>query len=326
MWTTLGNSAAIDTLRRALASGRPSHAYIFAGPDGVGKRFAAVEFAAALNCETADPPCGVCRACRTTLAGQHPDVETIGPGGLCDESEHRDHEGSRVLLICQVRRLQHVLSLTPYGGGRRIAIVESAETLNEYAANAFLKTLEEPPPDTVLILLTKAPEELPETVRSRCQLVSFGRLPVREIEAALRERGAAPEAAAAVAAASSGRIGWAIRAIEDEALLARRTEMLETASRLPKAARSERFAWAAGASSRDPGVREAYREELEVWAAWWRDVMAETLDEKSRLYRTADVVRFLRALADTREYLTENVDPQLALENLVLAMPEPARR
>ena len=338
MWTTLGNAPALTILQSALAGGRVSHAYLFSGPEGVGKKRAALEFAAALNCAAEERPCGECRSCRDTLAGRHTDVEIVEPGGMCDESDHRDHSDSRDLRICQVRRLERVLSLTPYGGGWRVAIVDAAETLTPDAANAFLKTLEEPPPKTVLILIAKSPDLLPETVLSRCQVVPFSRLPVRLVEDALVAKGASPEVAASVARASAGKIGWACRTLEDETLLERRGAMRETAARLPHAARSERLAWAAGAARRDPGTREAYREELDVWEAWWRDVLAAQAGagsdatpegrfgspaDESRLYRAADVVRFLRALDETRGYLAENVDSQLALENLILALPRP---
>ena len=120
-WDTLGNERALSALERAIITRAAAHAYLFSGPEGVGKLHAALEFAAALNCEAQVRPCRLCRSCVDTFAGRHPDVESVAPGGLCDESEHRDHADSRDLRICQVRRLERVLSLTAYGGGRRVA-------------------------------------------------------------------------------------------------------------------------------------------------------------------------------------------------------------
>src|SRR5512146_1967734 len=98
MWELIGHEAVIASLQRAVASGHPAHAWLFAGPEGLGKHAMALQFAAALNCESArDKPCRECEACRDTLAGRHPDVELVGPGGLCDEAEHKDHADSRWL-------------------------------------------------------------------------------------------------------------------------------------------------------------------------------------------------------------------------------------
>src|SRR5690349_4818190 len=99
MFSTIAHAPTLTALQRALDGERPAHAYVFVGPEGVGKATAALEFASALNCtaDLAQRPCGVCRSCRDTLAGTHPDVELLAPGGLCDESDHKDHADSRDL-------------------------------------------------------------------------------------------------------------------------------------------------------------------------------------------------------------------------------------
>lgn len=336
MWSIIGHANALAALQRALESERPPHAWLFCGPEGVGKQTVALEFAAALNCTSNTRPCGECRACRDTLAGRHPDVEVIAPGGMCDEPEHKDHPDSRDLRICQVRRLERLLSLSPYAGRHRVAIVDAADTLRAEAANAFLKTLEEPPPGSVIILLAEREERLPETVLSRCQRLSFRPIERDAIIEALVARGAPLDDAETIAAAAGGRLGWAIQAFEDHSLLDERAMMLDEALRLAHAGRAERFAWAGEAQSRQPGVRERYMRELTVWENWWRDVLLygaggsegasnpdreAALLEEGRLYPAAQIVRFLQSMAQTREYLRENVDPQLALENLTLDMP-----
>ncbi|HEX5369763.1 MAG TPA: DNA polymerase III subunit delta' [Dehalococcoidia bacterium] len=343
MWSIIGHVNALAALGRALESERPPHAWLFYGPEGVGKQTVALEFAAALNCtsETAPKPCGECRACRDTLAGRHPDVEVIAPGGMCDEPEHKDHADSRDLRICQVRRLERLLSLSPYTATRRVAIVDAADTLRVEAANAFLKTLEEPPAGSVIILLAEREERLPETVLSRCQRLAFRPIERESIVESLIERGAEPDEAVTIAATSGGRLGWALEAFEDRSLLDERSMMLDEALRLAHAGRAERFAWAGEAQSRQPGVRERYMRELTIWESWWRDVLLygagggsegasnpdreNTLLEEGRLYPAAQIVRFLQSMAQTREYLRENVDPQLALENLTLDMPAASR-
>jgi len=340
MWSIVGHGGALAVLRRALTTGRPPHAWLFTGAEGIGKLTTALEFAAALNCTSADKPCGECQPCRSTLSGNHPDVEIVAPGGMCDEPDHKDHPDSRDLRICQVRRLERVLSLTPYAGGRRVAIVDAADTLRAEAANAFLKTLEEPPAGAIIILLAEREERLPDTVLSRCQKLPFRPIERTTIVEALIERGAEPESAVAIAGAARGRLGWAFKAFEDPSLLEERESMLDEALRVAHAGRFERFGWAREAGDRAPGIRERYLRELGVWESWWRDVLlfgagasegAENGDrepqlrEEGRLYPASEIVSFLKALTQTREYLQENVDPQLALENLILDLPSAGR-
>jgi DNA polymerase-3 subunit delta' len=266
----------------------------------------------------------------------------IGPGGLCDESEHGEHAGSRDIRICQVRRLERVLSMTPYRGGWRVAILDNADRLNQDASNAFLKTLEEPPAATVLILVTDREEQLLETVVSRCRRVAFGRVERGQIEAMLRDRGIDDLRSEAIAGLANGRPGWALSAAENVDLLSERDAFLAAAVEIAHASRSARFAWAKGADERGTAMRERYLRELDLWEQWWRDVLAFSaagpagkpagiinadkaglLERESGLYAPAAIVRFLRAVQRTRDYLQANVDAQLALENLVLDLPQP---
>jgi DNA polymerase-3 subunit delta' len=305
----------------------------------------ALEFAAALNCEAAgEKPCGECRSCQLTLSGRHPDVEVLDTGGLCDESEHKDHADSRWLRICQIRRLERILSLSPYAGGRRIAIVDAADTMQTDAANAFLKTLEEPPAGAVIILLAEREERLPDTVLSRCQKLTFHRLDRDSIEAALLARGALADAAAEAASVASGRLGWALQAIAEPSLLEERSSVLDTVKRVAHAGLFERLSWAKGADTRDLDprkaieIRERYLRDLDLWESWWRDVLIvaaggsegltnrdcrSELLEEGTLYSPAEVTVFLKSLLQTREHLQVNVDAQLALENLMLDLPRP---
>ena len=341
MFSTIAYAPALTALDRAIEGERPAHAYVFAGPEGVGKAEAALEFAAALNCtaERTQRPCRVCRSCRDTFATAHPDVELVAPGGLCDESDHKDHADSRDLRICQIRRLERVLSLAPYGGGHRVAIIDAADSLHAESANAFLKTLEEPPEGTVIILLVEREERLPETVMSRCQRISFRRLPIETVVQTLLTRGADEKTARAIAAIAGGRVGWALRALADPAILEERSSTLDEAVRIAHAGRVERFAWAKVPEGRQE-ARERYARILDLWETWWRDVLAasagssdgfvnrdrsDVLREEGRLYATDEIVRLLRAIAATREHLLANVDPQLALESLTLDLPQPAR-
>ena len=148
-----------------LGYGRMPHALLLMGPAGLGKGLFAERLAQVLLCRAGRPagsPCGVCQDCRLFAAGSHPDSYRIVP-----------EEGGKVIKTEQARRLVSALGLRSALGGRKVAIVSPAEAMNRYAANGLLKTLEEPPGDTVLILVSHTPSQLPATVRSRCQRVVF---------------------------------------------------------------------------------------------------------------------------------------------------------
>jgi len=156
-----GQHIAIRQLGNALKSGKPSHAYLFSGPDGVGKRTAALSFAAALNCSgEAGDLCGACPSCRKIVSATHSDVQVVGPSGSS-------------LKIEQVRLLQKSINLSPMEGRYKVAIVNDADRLTTAAANSLLKVLEEPPGLTVFILITANEAALPPTVISRCQRIAF---------------------------------------------------------------------------------------------------------------------------------------------------------
>ncbi len=145
---------------------RLPHAMLLTGPAGVGKQQFAIDFAQSLLCESADSlsqPCGKCRACVQFQAQTHPDYHCISP-----EAE------SRVIKIDQIRQLRENLSLASHHAGYRPIIISPAEALNQAAANSLLKTLEEPPADTVLVLISHQPSILPATLRSRCQRLTIG--------------------------------------------------------------------------------------------------------------------------------------------------------
>ncbi len=341
-WQLVGQPGAVAMLERALREDRLSHAYLFAGPGQVGKATAARELAMALNCRGEDPPCHRCRECHLIDAGQHPDVELVGVGGLCEEPDHRDHrtDSSKDIRICQVRRLERLLSRSPFEGRRRVVIVDPADALNMEAANAFLKTLEEPPGAAVLVLVTSREEALPLTVRSRCRRVPFRLMAVAEVERALAETwSVAPEKAGALARLSGGRLGWAVAALEDEGLLSARESVLEDVRRLAGASLSERFAYAGRLGHVFPRERATVFAALDLWQEWWRDLLLvgagcgeqavnfdrlDKLTEESRQYGVEAVVRFLEALGRARRQLQDNVNPLLALEVLMLGLPTPA--
>jgi DNA polymerase III subunit delta' len=346
VWTIIGQERAVAMLTQGLSQERLSHAYIFSGPAQVGKFTTALQFAQALNCHGEDPPCHRCRPCHLIEEGKHPDVEVVTVGGLCEEGgpDHKDHsaDGSKDIRICQIRRLERLASRTPFEGRHRVVIVDPADALNVEAANAFLKTLEEPPPALVLILVTSREGSLLSTVRSRCRQISFSALPISRVAQALQEEWSVPsEEAAVLARMSGGRLGWAVTAWEDETWLPAREATLEEVYRLTTAGRDERFAYASQLATRFYRDREGALSTLDLWQEWWRDVLLvaagctdivtnvgslDRLGLVARKYSIGKAKSFLESIARTRQRLLDNVNPQLALEVLMLDLTAPVSR
>ncbi|MCZ6473868.1 MAG: hypothetical protein O6934_10545 [SAR324 cluster bacterium] len=161
----VGQEAAVAALRQMLASGRVPSALLFLGPHHVGKRTTALALARALNCHRNDgTACGVCPACRKIDAGVHPDVDVVVPDG-------------QFIKIGQVREVSNRLGLIPREARKRVVVLARAERMNPPAAHAFLKTLEEPPVDTLIVLCAASAAELFDTITSRCLPLRFGLLP-----------------------------------------------------------------------------------------------------------------------------------------------------
>src|SRR3954469_561567 len=241
-----GQESSVSFLRAALERSRPHHAYLFAGPRGIGKELLARLFAQAANCEAPEErrPCGVCRGCSAIRRGAHPDVTWVLPQaeavsrGLVSRGD-LDAAPSREIRVDEVRALSRRLSLAPAVGRRKVAIVTPAEALNERAQNTLLKTLEEPAPVTTFVLVSSEPDSLLATVRSRCLRVQLTPLPTSTIEARLVERGVPSEEAKKRAARSGGSLG---RALELEGAELERREKLVRALEGAVSAPDERTA------------------------------------------------------------------------------------
>ena len=333
MWRTVGHHKALNTLKRSLLAGRLSHAYLLAGPRNVGKMTLALDIAWMVNCIGEEPPCGECQQCRRIGEGLHADVRVVG----IDTQETAKVRGRVTIGIDQVREVQREASLKPYEGRHRVFIVDGAEYLTEEAANCFLKILEEPPEQVMLVLLTAEVGALPSTLVSRCQLLELRPLPVSTVARELETRhGADQQKAEEIARLSGGRLGWAEQAMSSPELLERRDQRLATIESTIRGGLEERFAYAGRLASTFGSDRESARQELALWLEWWRDLLmvkegaqelvtnqsrADTLGSAAEVLGAADIATALSAIGETTEHLERNINARLALEELMLALP-----
>lgn len=219
VWSDLvGQRPLVELLRRAVGGHQMSHAWLFTGPPGSGRSNAATAFAAALQCP--DGGCGECHACRTVLAGSHADVTVTRTEKLS-------------LGVDEVRELVRRSALAPVGDRWQIMIVEDADRLTEQAANALLKSIEEPTARTVWLLCAPTVEDVLPTIRSRCRLVTLSTPTAEEVAGFLVARdGVAPDLAAAAARASQGHIGRARALARDEDARDRRRQVVAMPPRM----------------------------------------------------------------------------------------------
>jgi DNA polymerase-3 subunit delta' len=326
----VGHDWAVELLSGAIRHGRVGHAYLVTGPAQVGKTTLARVFAQALNCTAPEPdsrPCGTCRSCQLVAKDRHPDVRL--------ESGELSGRGKRTLKIDQIRELQRSLTLTAAEGRYKVAIVRDFESANANAANAFLKTLEEPPPRVVIVLTASEADALLPTIASRCQAITLRPLTYAIVERALQERWRVPaDKARLLAHLAEGRLGWAVACAEKPQLLADRANRLDKLEQALPLSRVDRF----GLAEQLTRTPEELPDLLRVWLGWWRDLLLlangnggagaiTNVDHEERLRTLAQewprdaILRCLKATEEELTHLERNANARLALEVLLLGYP-----
>lgn len=315
----VGHKQSVKILVKAIAGGRVAHAYIFAGPEGVGKETTAMSFARALLCSrpAGGDACGVCRGCRQVSSGNHPDFYLVEPAGS-------------FIKIEQVREIERRVPFRPYQGGRKVFLIRQAETMTAEAANCILKTLEEPPEDTVFILVSARPQLLLPTILSRCQAVYFKGLAVPElIQGLVALKGVSGEEARLYASLAGGSMGRAL-SYATGSLLADRDEVNALARTLRQCGPLEAVAMAEEVS--ESKSRALFT--LDTLACWYRDLMVcreagddgclfntdrvDIIKAEARHYDTARIMEIIEEIGSTKRKIEVNANTRLAIEALFL--------
>ena len=328
-WSVWGHDWAVEFLKTSIAHKRNRHAYLITGSNNIGKNQLAHAFAMALNCTNEDEsirPCGECRSCRLIYSQNHPDM-------LYSE---RDEKTGR-LKIDALRDVMRLLALKPYDSRYRIAIFEGFDHAAPRAQDALLKTLEEPAPHAVLILLAESTENIMPTIVSRCQIIPLRPVPQAEVKGFLQMHGADEDRATLLARLSSGRIGWALDALKNEGIMQERDDMLNMLNEAVYGNRVRRFEIAGDLEKIARKDNSAMRYLLETWQTYWRDILLMTqggavkpcntdrMTEMQQLVQTLYPDDALRALQATRKMLNEtiktNANVRMAFEVMFLDYP-----
>ena len=352
-WQTIGNRAAITLLNGAIKQQRVSHAYLFTGPNRVGKRTLAIDFARALNCNAQDvaapgwgdlqpdPPCGQCSACDRIARSNFADVQMITSATQTSKDPDARAAQRRVMIgIDLIKDLQSDAILEPYEGRVKVFIIDEANRMSQDAANALLKTLEEPPSSVHIILTAPSAESVPETIASRCHLVRLRSVPPETIAEALIDHHGVPQVEAqSLAKMSMGAPGWAIAALNDPSLIDARKQSASRIIDVIKSDLPDRFDYAFEMSREFRRDRASALEEVSRWLEILRDIAMlqnelhqhivfddriEELTDLAKKLTTPDLARATSAAQKTREALMSNAYPQLAFDGMMLQMPSTA--
>lgn len=345
-WQTIGNEFAVRQLQGAIDRGRVSHAYLFTGPDRVGKRSLAMDLARALCCSRTisndghvPVPCGECSACDRVRRLVHPDVRLINVNTPTSKDTDPDAAAKRVSIsIDLINDVQSESILEPYESDHRVFLIDGAHQMFIEAANALLKTLEEPPAAVRLLLTAPSQSQLPSTIVSRCHVINLRPVPIDTISDALVSRfGATESDARNLAALSGGNPGWAIAALNDPSMV---DNVRESASRILTTLTGgleHRFNYARDIGNEFRRDRPGMMNEITRWTEVVRDIalvkhglgdMTPATYDRRQLDALAgrmsddDIGRALAAIEETRDAVNANALPQLAFEVLMLDLPD----
>lgn len=316
----IGHQRPLRLLQKAILSDHLPQAYLFYGPEGVGKRLTALTLAKALNCEEEEGDCcDTCLSCRKIGDSNHPDVSVICRDG-------------QFIRIESIRQLQRSLSYRPYEGKRRVCVLDGADRMKVESANALLKTLEEPPPDTLFILLTTEKDSLLPTIVSRCQDLGFTSLPIDQMVEHLTPRLSIAEVEAkTVAELSQGSLGRALEMVDHE-VCEKRPKIIQDLIELP----SQDARWAFSKAESLENLGESLFFVFPIMISWYRDLIiwkerqdadrlinqdfCEEIKGRAAIMSARSLFRRIEAINKTSRALEYNANRLLAMESLMLEL------
>ena len=332
-WNLLGQVQLSNILENSFHQGKVAHAYMLVGPHKVGKLATAIKIAQALNCDGDNKPCGGCTPCNRIESGVHPDIQIITP--TTDEETGRQHT---VVRIQQIREMERSSSLAPYEGNYRVFIIDSVNSIAEEAANALLKTLEEPPSSVVLLLLATDEASILPTIISRCQKLEVKPLSEHDMFNLLTENHAIESVdAKLLAKVSNGRLGWALEAAKTPSILGDRQKAVDTLIRAIDGDIEEKFKISQELSSFHNRDRKKLPETIVLWLSWWRDLLMiiegnsdlitnldwkNLLEERQPFFTSKGIANHMQQLIETLDYLNQNSNARITLDVLMLSLEE----
>lgn len=320
-WPIIGHQKIVQFLQKSIEAGKIAHAYLFYGPENLGKKSVAKYFSQTLVCEeNAKKPCGKCQNCQNFLKDIHPDVVWL-----------RKEEDKKDISIDQIRALKGKIGLTGFTNGYKIVIIVNTEEMNKEAANSFLKILEEPPLKSIIILLANRLSNIPKTILSRCQLLKFSLVAKKEIVDYLKkEYKLSAKESDEIAALALGHPGQAIKFLENrkflEEYLARQKKLIK----IIESGLSERLKISAEIAKEDE-----INKIITAWKNLIRDmVLLKTNNEdlivnlsfKDKLKKLAEKFSFSQLYKTEKEldnlnfYLRQNINLRLALDNFIISI------
>jgi DNA polymerase III subunit delta' len=329
-WDILGHEWAVNLLREHVKRDQLRHAYLFTGPRGIGRRTLAIRFAQAINCQepiSLGEPCLKCQTCKQLGKLQHPDLSIV----------QAEKEGEN-LKVDAIREVQYSLALHPYASHYRIALFLRFEQATIQAMNALLKTLEEPNSRVIILITAENVEELLPTIVSRCQLIRLRPVAMEKIHESLRNNtDLSDEEVSLLAHISNGRPGIALNLSQQSDILQQRKEWLDDLFGLLSASLVERFGFAdTFLDSKNILVRPKFRNLLEVWLPYWRDVLIKNLkadipitniDRESEIEKVSSrleirsIYQMIKNIERTLDLLSKNVNGRLIAEITMMDLP-----
>ena len=336
-WTTIGHDQILEILGKAVELDRMSHSFVITGIESVGKMTVALDIAKAANCEisnTEQRPCGECSQCQRIQSGYHTDV-------FIYDLEIKDGTSGQLSTTITMEQLREdflkQIHRKPFEGKTRVFIIASADLMRLEQSNILLKTLEEPPDDTIIILLATGTENLLETIVSRCQLLQLKPASTEKIMEVISDSDFHTEIERnKIARLARGRIGWAIRASGDSTIVMDLEKYLDSVESAVTGSLEDRFEFSRVLAMRFREDTRIGMYDMDLMLTWWRDLLMlsidsdmeivnisrrTTMEDILRSLTTAEIVKAISQVRIALDNIQKNLNPRLVCDNMMLKFP-----